>query len=133
VRSAIRFPQDIDAAVAALAAEPGSGLAVLPDGGFTQTHAATIHEALDRHPMPAIFRWRQFVSNGKLMSYGPDTIDIYRRSADYVDRIVRGAKPADLLVQQPLKFDLSINLKTAKELGIVIPQTLLVAADEAIE
>ena len=104
-----------------LAASPGSGLAVLADGGFTLSNRATINAALERHRVPSIAFYRQFVSEGALMSYGPDTVDIYRRAAGYVDRILKGAKPADLPVQQPTKFELVINLKTAKALGLTIP------------
>ena len=133
VRTAARSPVEIDIAIQTLAAMPGSGLAVLPDGSFTLTNRTTINTALERHRVPSIALLRQFVSDGALMSYGPDTIDIYRRAADYVDRILKGARPADLPVQQPIKFDLVINLKTAKALGLEVPPMLLALADEVIE
>lgn len=132
VRAAVRSPAEIDAALA-LTALPGCGLAALPDGGFTVTNRAAIQTALDRHRLPSIAPRRQFVSDGALMSYGPDTIDIFRRSADYVDRILKSAKPGDLPVQQPVKFELVTNRKTAAALGVDIPPTLLALADEVID
>jgi putative ABC transport system substrate-binding protein len=124
---------DIDPAIRTLAAVPGSGLAILPDGGFTLANRAAIQAALDRHRVPSIAPFRQFVTEGALMSYGPDDVDIYRRAADYVSRILKGAIPADLPVQQPIKFVLVINGKTAKASGLDIPPTLLTLADEVIE
>ena len=86
-----------------------------------------------RHRLPAIYGFRQYVTEGALMSYGPDTVDIYRRSASYVDRILRGEKPADLPVQAPTKYELVINLKTAKTLGLTVPLIMQMTADEVIE
>jgi ABC-type uncharacterized transport system substrate-binding protein len=133
VRAAVRSPAEIDGVIDALAVRPGKGLVVLPDGGFTVTNRTAIQAAVDRHRLPCMTPWRQFAAEGALMSYGPDSIDIFRRSADYVDRILKGAKPADLPVQQPVKFELVINRKTAIALGIDIPPTLLALADEVIE
>src|SRR5436190_11621657 len=87
----------------------------------------------DRHKLPAVYFLRAFVSGGGLISYGPDVVDQFRRAAGYVDRILRGDKPADLPVQAPTKYELAINLKTAKELGLDVPHTLIARADEVIE
>jgi putative ABC transport system substrate-binding protein len=86
-----------------------------------------------RHNLPAVYFQRGFVAEGGLISYGPDTIDLHRRAATYVDRILRGEKPADLPVQAPVKYELAINLKTAKSLGLDVPATVLARADEVIE
>jgi putative tryptophan/tyrosine transport system substrate-binding protein len=133
VRAAVRSRSDIEPVIDALAAQPDSGLVVLPDGGFTITNRATIQAAVDRHRLPSIAPYRQFALDGALMSYGPDDIDIFRRAADYVDRLLKGGKPADLPVQQPVKFQLVINQKTAMALNLETPPTLVALADEVIE
>jgi putative tryptophan/tyrosine transport system substrate-binding protein len=96
-------------------------------------HRAFVTALVARHHLPAIYGDLTIVTNGGLMGYGADRLDIYRRAASYVDRILRGERPGDLPVQQPTKYHLIINLKTAKALGLTVPQTLLVAADEVIE
>jgi putative ABC transport system substrate-binding protein len=131
-RAAVRAPADIEAAVASIAVHPGGGLVVLPDA-FNSANQTTIRAALERHRVPHILPWVQLVSTGGLMSYGPDLEDIFRRSAEYVDRILRGANPADLPVQAPTKYELAINLKTAKALGLDVPPMLLARADQVIE
>jgi ABC-type uncharacterized transport system substrate-binding protein len=88
---------------------------------------------VERHRLPAIYGFRRFVTEGGLISYGPDTVDIVRRSASYVDRILKGEKPANLPVQAPIKYDLVINLKTAKALGLTVPLVMQMTANEVIE
>jgi hypothetical protein len=108
------------------------GLLVLPDNFTTDHHRAIITLAA-RYRLPAVYPYRLFTAAGGLMSYGIDVSDRYRGAASYVDRILKGAKPADLPVQAPTKFELVINLKTAKALGLDVPPTLLARADEVIE
>jgi putative ABC transport system substrate-binding protein len=96
-------------------------------------HRAPITLAAARNNVPAVYYLSAFAGDGGLLSYGPDYVDIFRRSASYVDRILRGAKPAELPVQLPKKFELVVNLKTAKALGLTVPQSILLSADEVIE
>ena len=128
----VRDAGEIEAAMSELGRKPGAGLVVPPDA-FTIIHHAMIIELAARHRLPAIYAYRSFVAEGGLMSYGPDVYDIFRRTASYVDRILKGAKPADLPVEAPVKFEFLINLKTAKALGLQIPDKLLALADEVIE
>jgi putative ABC transport system substrate-binding protein len=123
---------EIEAALAAIARKPNNGLITGADT-FIVTNRALIISLAKRYQIPAIYQFRQFAWDGGLMSYGPDTADIFRRSASYVDRILKGAKPADLPVQQPIKFDFVINQRTAKALGLTVPPMLLARADEVIE
>ena len=123
---------EIERAVAALAQASNGGLIVTP--GLPATHNRDLIITLAaRHKLPAIYFDRYFVTAGGLFSYGPDRIDMYRRAAGYVDRILKGEKPADMPVQAPTKYQLVINLKTAKVLGLTVPQALLASADEVIE
>ena len=102
-------------------------------GEFMLGHRATIISAAARHNVPAVYGVSYFARDGGLLSYGVDLVDNFRRAATYVDRILRGAKPADLPVQFPTKFEMVVNLKTAKALGLTIPETLLATADEVIQ
>jgi putative tryptophan/tyrosine transport system substrate-binding protein len=123
---------EIETAIIALGHEPGGGLVVMPDV-FGDVHRATIILAAARNSVPAVYHQSFFARDGGLLSYGPDQVEIFRRAATYVDRILRGAKPGDLPVQFPTKFEMIVNLKTAKVLGVTIPETLLATADEVIQ
>jgi putative ABC transport system substrate-binding protein len=128
----VRNTAEIEEAIAKLGREPGGGLIVAPDA-FTIVHQHLFIRLAQQHRVPAVYFLRTSVAQGALMSYGPDVYDNFRRSASYVDRILKGAKPADLPIQQPTKFELAINLKTAKALGLQIPDKLLALADEVVE
>jgi putative tryptophan/tyrosine transport system substrate-binding protein len=128
----VRGASDIETAVARTARRPGGGLIVLPDS-LAVVHSELIVSLTERHRLPALYAFRVFVAKGGLLSYGLDYPEMYRQAADYVDRILRGTKPSDLPVQAPNKFELVINLKTAKALGLDVPPTLLARADEVIE
>ena len=123
---------EIENTITAFAREPNRGL-ICPSDSYTSTHRKAIITLAERHKIPAIFSWREFVTDGALVGYGIDRVDMYRRSPAYVDRILKGAKPADLPVQQPTKFELAVNLKTAKAIGLEVPPRLLARADEVIE
>jgi putative ABC transport system substrate-binding protein len=128
----VRDRGEIERAVTAFAHEPNGGLIVT--GGPSQAvHRELIVTLAARHRLPAVYPFRYMVTDGGLIAYGPEIIDQYRRAAQYVDRILKGEKPGDLPVQQPTKFELVINLKTAKVLGLEVPPTLLARADEVIE
>jgi ABC-type uncharacterized transport system substrate-binding protein len=129
----MREPDGIERGVAAFASGLDGGLVMTSDGAVGLRHRELIIALAARHRLPAIYPYRIFPTDGGLMSYGIDTIDGFRRAAGYVDRILKGEKPADLPVQQPTKFEFVINLKTAKALGLTIPSTLLATADEVIE
>jgi len=125
-------PAEVERAVAAFAREPNGGLIVVVSSWAT-VHRELIIALATKHRLPAIYPYRYFVAGGGLVSYGTDLVDQYRRGAGYVDRILKGEKPADLPVQAPTKYELVINLKTAKALGLTVPETLLARADEVIE
>ena len=128
----VRSATDIEQAIFDLGRATASGLIVLPDT-FTTVHRGAIISAAASSNVPAIYPFRYMAGDGGLISYGVDLIDLYRRAAPYVDRILKGGKPADLPVQQPTKFEFAINLKTAKSLGLDVPPSLLARADEVIE
>jgi ABC-type uncharacterized transport system substrate-binding protein len=123
---------EIETAIIALGREAGVGLVVMPDA-FTGAHRAPIMSAAARNNIPAVYSQSFFPRDGGLLSYGADPADVFRRAATYVDRILRGAKPGDLPVQFPAKFEMAVNLKTAKALGLTVPQSILLRADEIIE
>jgi putative tryptophan/tyrosine transport system substrate-binding protein len=127
----VRDEAEIETAVSAFAREPGGGLIVTPDP-FMSTHRAMVIALAERHRLPAFYGLRNFVRDGGLISYGPDTLDIVRRSASYVDRVLRGERPGELPVQAPAKYELLINLNTAKTLGLAVPVALRVRADQVI-
>jgi putative tryptophan/tyrosine transport system substrate-binding protein len=125
-------PSELEAALAAFARSPNGGL-VVTGSAFAVMRRDLIIKLAAQHRLPTIYYERSFVVAGGLISYGPDFVDLYRRAASYVDRILRGEKPADLPVQAPTKFELVINLKTAKALGLEVPPSVLARADEVIE
>jgi putative ABC transport system substrate-binding protein len=124
---------EIETAIIALGREPGGGLVVVPGGGFTTVHRVSIISAAARNNVPAVYPQSFFARDGGLLSYGPDRVDLFRRAATYVDRILRGANPAELPVQLPTKFVMVVNRKTATALGLAIPPSILLRADEVIE
>jgi putative ABC transport system substrate-binding protein len=128
----VRDAGEIERAVAAFALGSNGGL-IVTGSTLAVVHRHLIVTLAARHKLPAVYPFRFFVTGGGLISYGPDTIDPFRRAAGYVDRILKGEKPADLPVQAPTKYELVINLKTAKALGLAVPPTLLARADEVIE
>jgi putative ABC transport system substrate-binding protein len=122
---------EIETVIIAVGREPRGGLVV--PGGFTFTHRAPIISAAARNNVPAVYSLSAFARDGGLLSYGTDRVDIWRRAASYVDRILRGEKPGDLPVQFPTKFEMVLNLKTAKALGLTVPPSIMLRADEVIE
>jgi putative ABC transport system substrate-binding protein len=123
---------EIEAAITALGREPGGGLVVMTDI-FMIAHRAPIISAAARNNVPAVYGLSETARGGGLLSYGPDRVDNFRRAASYVDRILRGEKPGDLPVQLATKYEMVVNLKTAKALGLTVPQSILLRADEVIE
>jgi len=128
----VRDAREIERGIAALARASNGGLIITASAG-SQVHHNLIITLAARHKLPAVYYERLFASAGGLISYGPDFVDRFRRAAGYVDRILKGEKPADLPVQAPTKYELVINLKTAKALGLEVPPSLLARADEVIE
>jgi ABC-type uncharacterized transport system substrate-binding protein len=132
IKAAVRDPADVDRVFDGLAREPNGGLMVLPDLSMTNYREAIVALAA-HHRLPAVYPYRYFAASGGLMSYGIDGTDVFRRAAGYVDRILKGTRPGELPIQAPTKYELVINLKTAKALGLEVPPTLLARADEVIE
>ena len=128
----VRDPAEIERVVATFARSPNGGL-IVTGSALTTVHRNLIITLAAQHRLPAIYPQRSFVTGGGLISYGPNFVDMHRQAAGYVDRILKGEKPADLPVQAPTKYELVINLKTAKALGLEVPPTLLARADEVIE
>jgi putative ABC transport system substrate-binding protein len=123
---------EIETAISALGQEPGGGLVVVPDP-FTSVHGALIISAAARNNVPAVYYNSDYARDGGLLSYGVDQVDTVRRAATYVDRILRGEKPGDLPVQFPVKFEMVVNRKTATALGLAVPPSIMLRADEVIE
>jgi ABC-type uncharacterized transport system substrate-binding protein len=128
----VREAGEIERAITAFTRFPNGGL-IVTSSILTEVHGDLIIALAARHKLPAVYSERHFVANGGLVSYGADVVDQYRRAAGYVDRILKGEKPGDLPVQAPTRYQLVINLKTAKELGLDVPTSLLALADEVIE
>jgi putative ABC transport system substrate-binding protein len=128
----VRSNVEIETAITAFGHDPGGGLVVMPDT-FMTAHRAPLMLAAARNQVPAVYFQSDFIRDGGLLSYGPDQVDIFRRAAAYVDRILRGEKPGDLPVQFPSKFEMVLNLKTAKALGLTVPPSIRLRADEVIE
>ena len=129
----MRGADEIEHAITAFARSSSNGGLIVTGSALATVHRDLIVALAARHRLPAVYYYRYFVTAGGLVSYGPDPHDQYRRAAGYIDRILKGEKPADLPVQAPTKYDLVINLKTAKALGLDVPPTLLARADEVIE
>jgi putative ABC transport system substrate-binding protein len=132
ITAPVHSDADIETAIIALGREPGGGLVVMPNS-FNARHRAPIILAAARNSVPAVYANALYARDGGLLSYGTDRVAIYSRAASYVDRILRGAKPGDLPVQLPTKYEIVVNLKSAKALGLTVPQSILLRADEVIE
>jgi putative ABC transport system substrate-binding protein len=132
ITAAIHSDVEIKTAVTALGREPGGGLVVMPDG-FMIAHRAPIISATTRNNVPTVYYRSEFAEDGGLLSYRTDRVDLFRRAASYVDRILRGTKPGDLPVQIPVKYEMVLNRRTATALGLAIPPSILLRADEVIE
>ena len=134
IAASVRTEAEIERVIASLAERPDTALAVMPDVALsTQKSRDLIIPLVARHRLLTIYPYRYWVGDGGLVSYGIDQVDLYRRAPTYIDRILKGAKPAELPVQLPTRFELAVNLKTAKALGLTIPESFLLRADEVIE
>jgi putative ABC transport system substrate-binding protein len=132
ITAPVHSDEEIETAIIALGREPGGGLVVMPDG-FMVAHRSSIILAAARNNVPTVYSLSEAGRDGGLLSYGVDRVDLFSRAASYVDRILRGAKPGDLPVQFPVKYEMVVNLRTAKALGLTVPQSILLTADEVIE
>jgi putative ABC transport system substrate-binding protein len=132
ITAPVRSDEEIETRISAVGGEPGSGLVVMPDA-WMLAHRAPITAATARNNVPAVGSQSYFARDGGLLSYGVDLVDAFRRAASYVDRILRGEKPGDLPVQFPTKYEMVVNLRTAKALGITVPPSIVLRADEVIE
>ncbi len=132
VKGEVHDLQGIETVMARLATEPRGGVVVIPDAFFA-SHSTQIVALAERFRLPAVYPYRYYVAQGGLLSYGVNNVDLFRQAAPYVDRILRGAKPSDLPVQQPIRFQLVINIRTAKALNLTVPQSLQASVDEVIE
>jgi putative ABC transport system substrate-binding protein len=130
ITAPVRSDVEIETALISLGREPGGGLVVMPD---VFMHRASLILAAAQNNVPAVYTMSEFVRDGGLLSYGPNSVDLYRRAASYVDRILRGEKPGDLPVQLPTKFEMVVNRKTATALGLAVPPSIVLRADEVIE
>jgi putative tryptophan/tyrosine transport system substrate-binding protein len=131
IAAPVHTDAEIETVLTSLGREPGAGLVVMPDA-FMTAHRTPVILLAARNNVPVVYYQTTFTRDGGLLSYGPDNRDVFRRAAPYVDRILRGAKPADLPVQLPVKFEMALNLKTARALGLEVPETLLAIADEVV-
>jgi putative ABC transport system substrate-binding protein len=132
ITAPVHSDAEIETVITSLGREPRGGLVIPPDG-FTLLHRAPIILLASRYNVSADFPNSAYVRDGGLLSYGPDQVDIFHRAASYVDRILRGANPADLPVQLPVKFEMALNAKTAKALGLTVPPSIRLRADEVID
>jgi putative ABC transport system substrate-binding protein len=132
IAAPVHSDAEIEMVITSLGREPGGGVVVSTDA-FMIVHRAPVILLAARYNVPAVYQTSVFARDGGLLSYGPDRVDMIRRSASYVDRILRGAKPADLPVQLPVKFEMFLNAKTAKTLGLAVPPSILLRADEVVE
>ena len=132
ITAPVHSEAEIETVITSLGREPGGGL-VVPADAFTSNHRALIILLAARNNVPAVYYLPVFIRAGGLLSYGTNIADNFHRSATYVDRILRVAKPSELPVQLPIKFEMAVNLKTAKSLGLTVPQSILLSADEVIE
>jgi putative ABC transport system substrate-binding protein len=132
ITAPVHSDEEIETAIIALGREPGGGLVVMPDG-FMVAHRSSIILAAARNNVPTVYSLSEAGRDGGLLSYGVDRVDLFSRAASYVDRILRGAKPGDLPVQFPVKYEMVVNLRTAKALGLTVPQSIQLTADEVIE